>query len=125
MFLPKTNGPEKFKPNIMNGSKFTIMLQNTRNTSLPNSVKERNMKNTKIMRNFCKFYSVVSSGLPELGPPWAPPGAALFGPKISSHVKLRVKSAGNKPKPMTKPPFWLPNIPLAPPSPKALPLLKF
>jgi hypothetical protein len=118
-------GPAKFKPKIIRGSMFKIMFQKTKNTSLPKSVNERNMKNTKISRNFCKFYSVVSSGLPELGPAAAPPGPALFGPKISSQVKLRVNKAGNRPNPMTKPPFWLPNMPLAPPSPKALPLLKF
>jgi hypothetical protein len=92
-------------PKIMRGNKFKIKFQNTKNTSLPKSVNERNMKNTKIIRNFCKFYSVVSSGLPEFGPPCAPPGAALFGPKISSQVKFKVNKAGNKPKPITNPPF--------------------
>ena len=101
------------------------MFQKTKKTSLPNSVKERNMKNTKISRNFCKFYSVVSSGLPEFGPPAAPPGPALFGPKMSSQVKFKVNKAGKRPRPMTNPPFWLPNIPFAPPNPNALPLLKF
>ena len=90
---------------------FKIMFQKTRNTSLPKSVKERNMKNTKIIRNFYKFCSVVSSGLPELGPPAAPYGPALFGPKMSSHVKLSVNRAGKRPRPITKPPFWLPNNP--------------
>ena len=104
---------------------FKIMFQNTRNTSLPKSVNERNMKNTKIKRNFCKFCSVVSSGLPEFGPPAAPYGPALFGPKMSSQVKFRVNRAGKRPSPITKPPFWLPNNPFAPPSPNALPLLKF
>lgn len=66
---------------------------------------------------------MVSSGFPEFGPPAAPPGPALFGPKISSHVKLRVNKAGNNPKPITKPPFELPNKLLFPPSPK-LPELK-
>lgn len=102
-----------------------MMFQKTKKTSLPNSVKERNMKNTKISRNFCKFYSVVSSGLPEFGPPAAPPGPALFGPKMSSQVKFKVNKAGKRPRPMTNPPFWLPNIPFAPPNPNALPLLKF
>ena len=57
-----------------------------------------------IKRNLCKFDSVVSSVLPELGPPTLPPGAALFGPKISSQVKLSVNKAGNKPNPITNPP---------------------
>lgn len=104
---------------------LTIMFQNTKYTSLPKSVKDRNMKNTKISKNLCKFYSVVSSGLPEFGPLAYPPGPALFGPKMSSQVKFSVKSAGKRPRPITNPPFWLPNIPFPPPIPKALPLLKF
>jgi hypothetical protein len=90
----------------MSGRMLRIMFQKTKKTSLPNSVKERNMKNTKMSRNFCKFYSVVSSGLPEFGPPAAaPPGPALFGPKMSSQVKFKVNRAGKRPRPMTKPPF--------------------
>lgn len=78
------------------------MVQKTMNTSLPNSVKLRNMKNTNIMRNFYKFDSDVSSGLPELAPP--APGPALFGPKMSSQVKFSVNRPGNNPKPITNPP---------------------
>jgi len=95
------------------------MFQNTKNTSLPNSMKDRNMKITKIIRNFWRFDSVASSVLPELGPPETPPG--LFEPKMSSQVKLRVNKAGNKPKPITNPPLEFPNIGF--PIPR--PLLKF
>ena len=96
-------GPVKFKAKIKRGRRLTIMFQNTRKTSLPKSVNERNMKNKKTSKNFCKFYSYVSSGFPEFDPLFAP--GALLGPNISSHVKLRVKRAGNRPRPMTNPPF--------------------
>lgn len=94
------------------------MFQNTKNTSLPKSVKDKKTKKTNIARNLCKFYSVVSSVFPELGPPAFLPGAALFGPKISSHVKFRVNSAGNRPRPITKPPWELPNLLFPPNRPK-------
>mgnify|MGYP006118513507 CR=1 FL=1 len=97
-----------------------MFYQKTRNTSLPKSVKDKNMKKMNIRRNLYRLDSVVSSGLPEFGPPATPPGPTLFGPKISSHVKFRVNKAGNRPNPITNPPFELPNILLPfPPIPKA------
>ena len=82
--------------------------QNTKNTSPPKRIKLSIIKSINIHRNFCKLDSVASSVLLALGPCAAFPGPALLGPKMSSQVKLRVNSAGNKPRPMTKPPFWLP-----------------
>ena len=102
------------------------MVQKTMNTSLPKSTKLSNIKNANAMSNFLRFYSVVSSGLPELAPP--APGPAVFGPKISSQVKLRVKSDGNSPMPITNPPSWFPNMfdPFTPPKIlEPIPWLKF
>ena len=113
----------KFEPNIKRGRMLKSMFQNTRNTSPPNSVNESIMKNTKMSKNFYKFDSLASSGFPEFGPPCTPPGGALFDPNMSSHVKLRVNKAGKRPKPITNPPFWLPNIELLAPSPNPPPLL--
>jgi len=119
--LRKTDGLERRKePKTRRGRRLRRMLQKTKNTSLPKRVKDRNTKNMNIIRNLYRFDSVVSSVLPELGPPAAfPPGAALFGPKISSHVKLRVNNAGNSPSPITKPPCEFPNrLLLLPNNPK-------
>eukprot|EP00356_Strombidium_inclinatum_P002175 CAMPEP_0170481148 /NCGR_PEP_ID=MMETSP0208-20121228/1705_1 /TAXON_ID=197538 /ORGANISM="Strombidium inclinatum, Strain S3" /LENGTH=71 /DNA_ID=CAMNT_0010753803 /DNA_START=201 /DNA_END=416 /DNA_ORIENTATION=+ len=69
------------------------------------------------MRNFWRLDSVASSGFPELGPPEIPPGPALFDPKMSSHVKFSVNSAGKRPRPITNPPFEFPNRGLPPPMP--------
>ena len=66
------------------------MFQNTKNTSPPKSVNDSIMKNTKISKNFWRLDSLASSGFPELGPPCKPPGGALLGPKMSSHVKSGV-----------------------------------
>ena len=82
-------------------------FQKTRKTSPPKHTKLTNMKKTNRNRNFCTFPSYVSSLLPALGP-WAaalPFGPGLFYPNMSSHVKLRVNRAGNKPSPITNPPF--------------------
>ena len=53
----------------INGTKFKIPFQKTRNTSLPNKETERNIKNNNIIRNLQSVYSVLSSGFPEFGPP--------------------------------------------------------
>ena len=100
------------------------IFQNTRNTSLPNKVNDKNIKKTNNINSFCSCDSVESSLLPEFGPPY-PFGPVLFGPKISSHVKFSENRAGNKPKPITKPPLEFPKMLLLFPPNAPNPLLKF
>ena len=88
--------------------------------------KDKNINRRNIIKNFCKFVSCDSSGLPEFDPFYWLSGPARVGPKISSHVKFRVNKAGKRPRPITKPPCEFPNneFPLGP-MPKPPPRLKF
>ena len=79
---------------------LSCRYQKVRKTSPPKKTKLMNMKNMKISNNLCNYYSLVSSiPFPALG---AAP-FELFEPKISSQVKLSVKRAGKRPRPITNP----------------------
>jgi hypothetical protein len=100
--------------------------QKVRNTSPPKNTKLINMKSIRMPKSLYSYYSLVSSVFPWFAPSFAfPPNiwrrrvvASGPDPKMSSQVKFRVNSAGNRPIPIMKPPLplLLPNKPPFPPA---------
>ena len=100
---------------------FTGPAQKVRNMSAPKKIELMNIKNISTNRSLWSCCSLDSSVFVLFPPSLGTPNKFLFlaaepapCPKMSSHVKLRVNSAGNRPMPIMKPPLWLlfPNKPL-------------
>jgi hypothetical protein len=77
------------------------IFQKVKNTSPPKNTKLINIKNINTINSLIIYYSLVSSVFAAFAP------VLLPDPNMSSHEKLSVKSAGNSPMPIAKPPLFL------------------